>query len=123
MWRKTLEAIGSSGKERRRTAGLEVRKVRETVRAELAAQALGRDPDGCLGTCRERQDEVSAGSGHPGELVEERDHVGELNEIERTVLERQFRSIPLLEAHALNQLGWRVLPGLLDRLATVRARG
>src|ERR1051325_9319273 len=108
LWPKRLTPDGFAGKKRGFGACLKVRKVREPTRSELCAQPFRRDPDRRVRPAGEREDHRAARRRDPCELVEERDHVGERDELERAVLVGQLRSIGLLEAHAVGELRGRV---------------
>src|SRR5436190_10669906 len=109
----TLTGVALTGKERGPGSGLKIRKVRETSLRELVAETLRWDPDRCLRPGGERERDPPAGRGDTGELVEERDHVRERDEVEAAVGIRKVRSIGLLEGHAAGELRWRLAPGLL----------
>src|SRR4051812_20262188 len=68
-------------------------------------QQLGRDVDRSLGTPREREHERPARRGDACELVGERDHVREHDEVEVAVRKVERRGVADLEADAAGELG------------------
>src|SRR5205823_14566134 len=103
-----------TGKERRSGVGGKVRKIREAAPRELGAQALRSDVDRGPSAARERHDQRSARRQQAVELVEERDHVAEPNEVEGRVGVQQLRGVGDLEANPVAQVVVEILACLLD---------
>src|SRR5262249_41536843 len=103
-----------AGKQRRSGVGGKVRKIRKATPLELGAQSLGRHVDRRPGPARECDDERTAGRKHSVELIEERDHVAEPDEVERGVTVWELRRIGDLETNPVAQVVVKVLARLLD---------
>ena len=78
----------------------ELLDVAEADLAEAGAELLGRDPDRSLGSPRRRRRSRCRPARHAAELLEERDHVLEDDEVEGSVRKRQARAVRDLEGDA-----------------------
>src|SRR5436190_3194454 len=88
------------GQNNRPAPGRKLRKFLKTRPLESRAKALRRHVDRRLGTGREGDEHVSAGRRDPPELVEERNHVPQRDEVEGAAREGQLLGVAHLEVDA-----------------------
>src|SRR5436305_7118385 len=96
---RTLIALRLPRKKRRAARRGQLFEPREAPPAELPPEPLGRHVDGRCGSEREAEDDAPPGRDEAADLVEERDHVRERDEVEGSVLEGKPRRVADLEAH------------------------
>ena len=102
----SLRSMGLARKERVPRPGAELRKVREPARAELPAKAVRCGIDRRRRARRREDEHVPSRRNDATQLLEERDHVDERDELERGVRKRQRRRVGDLEPDAAGQLRW-----------------
>ena len=113
---KIRTGVFPSGKERGAGTGGELLEVSEPDPLETGAKGLGRHPDRRLRSSGEREDRPPSGRRHTAELLEERDHVLEHDEIELPVGERKLGAVGHLEVDAAAQISRAEPLRLLDHL-------
>ena len=92
-------------------------KRAEAQGAEAGAQRLRQaSRSACPGRANARRRAVPPGRGDAGELLEERDHVQEHDEVEAPSRERQGGGVGDVEAHPAGELGRKQPPGLVDHV-------
>ena len=112
-----LTGVFPGGKDGDSLPGRELLDVAEADPFQPCTELLGRDPDRSLGATREGEDRPSARRGHPAQLLEERDHVLEDDEVELAGRKRETRAVGDLERDASRQLAREQAPRLLILLA------
>jgi hypothetical protein len=111
-----LTGLLATGKKRTSLPGRDLLELAEADGSEPRSQRLGRDVDGRLGPAGRGKDDPTPLRRHPRELLEERDHVHEDDEVERSFIEWELVRVSDLEADAAGQLLRQQAVGLRDHL-------